>query len=126
MPSKNAKPHVYTLEEIHAATRAYVPCLAGGGVTVRRISSAEYLRCYPPPLEVIAEEPPEARAARETEWKKLHADALAEVPFRLLAIAAVEPKLTLDDARGFGDAAGPLAIKVLELYDASQVPPDAA
>jgi hypothetical protein len=92
---------------------------------VRRISSAEYLRCYPPPLETVANEPAEAKAAREREWTKLHADALEEVPFRLVAVAAVAPALSLEEVRGLGDEVGPVAKEVLRLYDESQEKPPA-
>src|SRR4026209_1071230 len=97
-----AQPKPFTLEQILAATRATVPCptRGEGGITVRRISSAEYLRCYPPPLESVKDEPAEAKAAREPEWTKLHADALEEVPFRLGALAAGPPVLTPEAARG--------------------------
>lgn len=107
---------ILTVDELRAANTVAIP-LPGhpdGGLRCRRIAAREYERAMPPALEPIAEEPAEAREARLTEWRKRHADDVYEGTLRVLVLAAVEPVLTLEDARGFGDHAFTLLLALLE------------
>lgn len=99
---------VLTLDEIRQRTRILIPCL-GGGIWCRRISSREYLAHLPAPLDDIEGEPPEARSARVEEWTKIHADAIAEGQALIVALASLEPRLTLDDARALGNEVADVA-----------------
>lgn len=105
---------VLTLAQITEASTKAIPCASlGGSITIRRISSAEVRRVAPPSLEPIEGEPADAREARLTEWEKRHADAIPETWVQLVALASIEPKLTVEQARLLGDEAGTLATEIM-------------
>ncbi len=76
-------------------------------IRVRRVGRAEYLSLLPPLPPEAAEWPPEQFSAHELAWiRSLPPDqgearrvALRDVLYRTLALAAVEPALTLEQAR---------------------------
>lgn len=103
---------IWTIEELRQAARLEIEYLGGGGV-FRRITWREYFKHMPAGLDAIEGEPPEARTARIEEWGKLHADAIAEAQAQLVALASVEPKLTVDDARALADECADVAAAIV-------------
>ncbi len=119
---------IATVEEILAGTEttADLPGLSGRlgaprRVRIRRIGRAEYLSLLPPLPPGAHEWPREEWAARELAWiETLPPEALEarrqqarDVLFRVVALATIEPALTLEQARRLGDDALVVAAEVL-------------
>ena len=143
-----AEPEILTVEEIIAAgEREFeIPSLPGKKIRIRKISWPEYRMLLPadPPESLTwpdvdegmtPEQKEEARAARrraEIAWLESLSDDLlerrrqgfAEIDYRLVALAAVSPRLTVEDARRLGNDAAIIATHLL----AFSIPrkPDAA
>lgn len=123
-----AEPEIATVEDIiRAGEREFpVPSL-GKSIRCRRISGPEYAALMPPmPVEAMdwpdRQTDPEGYRAAERKWLEGLTDeqverrrqAFAELDFRVVALASVAPKLTVEDARRLGQEASALAGAILE------------
>ncbi len=122
---------IWTIEEIRKGSRIEIEYRVGNekaGGLFRRISSYEYLKHMPAPLEDIEGEPALARTARVEEWSKIHADAIAEGDVQLVALASVDPKLTVDDVRALGNEAATIRAAIIAFTwpPAAEEPPAGA
>jgi hypothetical protein len=123
-----------TIEELIASSETTLPCPFLSveknrpvGVRVRKIGRAEYISLLPPlpPDLVVAIRDerltPEDASDRERAWvASLPADiqevrraAYCDLNYHLVAIAAIEPKLTVEQARLLGDDAIALGAQIL-------------
>lgn len=123
----DAKDAILTLEELleRTETRVTLPLLSqeigGRVIRARRVARGEYLSLLPPLPPEAAQWPPEELAARELAWirtlppedlERRRAE-LRDVLFRVVALAALEPVLTLEHARRLGDDAAAAAVEIL-------------
>lgn len=124
-------PKLLTAEELRAATQREVPLSAAlaamlGGprtLTVRRISSREYLGCLAPLPPGFSAWPTEERITRAAAWfdtlpaaeqaARLEASRLSYA--RIVALASVAPRLTVEEAERLGDDLDAVLAAVLEL-----------
>jgi hypothetical protein len=94
-------------------------------ITVRRISGPEYVQCNPdrpPEAEGWPDKGPERAAAAKAWFESLspaqqeeRRRAARDVLYRVVEIASLRPKLTLEQARRLGDDAAVVANEVLRL-----------
>lgn len=123
---------ILTIEEIERATvtSIVVPGLskelsASWALRVRRVS---WFECHQfavlPPLPADAKDwPTKEWDTREGEWlasltpevRVARAEARANMYPKLIVLAAIEPKLTLEQARGLGEDATAVGLEILRL-----------
>lgn len=131
-----ADPEILTIEELIRATETMVelPLLSVGlgtrKIRVRRISRNEYFALLPP-LPAAAEEwPAKEFLKRERAWLgtlepdelEQRRQAIRDLNVRIVALASLEPALTIEQARRLGDDAAVAAEEILLFSKVRTVP----
>lgn len=131
-----ADPEILTIEELIRASETTIELpllsreLGTRKLRARRISRNEYFTLLPP-LPAEAEEwPPEEFLARERAWLgalepeelERRRQAMRDLTVRIVALASLEPALTIEQARRLGDDAAVAAEAILVFSGVRKVP----
>ena len=119
-----AEPDIATVDEIYAAGEQdfEIPGL-GKKIRCRKVSGSEYATTLPADPQESLAWPTDVEARREAHRKWIEAQpeevidrrrqSFADADYKLIALAAVSPRLTVDEARRLGQAAMVIAAQLL-------------
>lgn len=120
-----AEPEIATIEDIIGAGEKdfEIPGLDGKKIRCRKVSGAEYATTLPadPPESLSWPTDGEARREAHQKWAEAQStetmvrrrQAFADSDYKLVALAAIAPPLTVEDCRRLGNGAAVIANELL-------------